>query len=132
MGERGAASGPAPFSSLAVGDMVPINADPGGIAPPPGSSRLGCYQGKAGGVAIQNGRYECPGDLEAVSSYYLQAMKDRSFTYAGQKNISPGRLVVVFIRDATKVTLTLQTGLSLNNTVRVFLSVMRPLEAARQ
>jgi hypothetical protein len=132
MSEQGAASGPAPFSIGPASGMTPINADPGGIAPLSGSSRLSCYRSKAGGLALENGRYESPGDLETLSHYYLGAMKDRSFTCAGQKNVSPGRVVVVFIRDATKVTLTLQTDLSRNNMVRVFLSVMRPQEAARQ
>jgi hypothetical protein len=132
MDDQWAASGPAAFLAGPAGDMVPASADPGGIAPPPGSSRSWCYRGKAGGLALENARYDAPGDLETLAGYYLQAMKDRSFTCAGQKKVSSGRVVVVFIRDATKVTLILQTDLSRNNIVRVFISVMRPLEAPRQ
>jgi hypothetical protein len=124
--EQWPASGPAAFPVATAGPMTPVDADPGGIAAPPGSLRLWSYRGKAGGLALENAKYESPCDLEMASGYYLAAMKERSYTCAGQKNVSPGRLVVVFIRDAAKVTLILQTDLSRNNMVTVFISVMRP------
>ena len=126
-GSGGGQSTSEPFSMAATGGgLLPMDADPAGVIPPPGSTRLSAYRGKEGGMAVEIGRYRAGGNLQSLVAYYSQAMKDRGFGPPAQKKISSQRLILVSIKDAQKLILTLQNDPKVDNIVQVFLSVMSP------
>ena len=103
--------------------LRPFAADPGGIAPPPGSQALPGFERQAYKLKSQQRIYLCPGEPAQVKSYYEKVLARAGFTPVPNRAGPDPALTLLFAKGTTLANLTLQKLAGQAKMVRVVLIV---------
>ncbi|MCP4374587.1 MAG: hypothetical protein GY794_00185 [bacterium] len=125
---------------LAGVGMKPLNADPGQIAPPPGSLRRSAFVRRTNGEVEMMARYIWQGSADQAAEYYKKYLEGKNMKFLGEqfragrttstrpdsaRNIRPRR-IFVFHGPKRHVTLTLREMSENDNTLSITLNLICP------
>ncbi len=125
---------------LAGVGMKPLNADPGQIAPPPGSFRRYAFVRRTNGEVEMLAKYRWQGSADQAAEYYIKYLEGKNMKFLGEQsrtgrttsrrsgsatNLRPRR-IFVFHGPKRRVTLTLREMSENDNTLSISLNLSCP------
>jgi len=97
-------------SPLAEAGLVPVDEDPAGLRPPPRARRTYAFRRRLTDQVEQQGRYDVPGDGDAVVAHYDKLLAERGFQKIKDSTDPTGRRMAVYHRQPTFATVALRTN----------------------